>query len=318
MSLKCVFEHGILKRIGSGDIIVLFEKTPTPRRNIDVICPHFYELKWATGCPYNCDYCYLKGTLRFRAWKWDDRRVPPKFKPRIKIEKAVRSFINCMKKPAILNTGELSDSLMGENQKPPFSVFLMPLFEGTRHRVLWLSKGTNVKNFLEHDWQKNVILSWSINAVDVAKIERKAANPFDRIKAARKVFEAGYKVRLRLDPMVPVVGWEGKYQQIITAMFDGLTPEVVTLGTLRGLPATLAVAVKKEWVKYLTEKSNWGRKPATEIRFAMYSFAIQEMKKLGFSTKNIGICKDTRQMHTMLKKKFGVGMDYHTMRCNCI
>lgn len=314
---SCLFERGKLKRVGSGDIIILFDKTPTPRRNTDVVCPHFYELKWATGCPYNCDWCYLKGTLRFRAWKWKDRRVTPKYKPRVKIEKAVKTFIECAKHPATLNTGELADSLMGENQKPPFSEFLMPLFEGTPHRVLWLSKGTNVRNFLENDWQKNTILSWSVNATEVAKrFEKGAPPPLKRLEAARQVYESGYEVRFRLDPMVPIPRWQDAYEEIIDAMFDGIKPTVVTLGSLRGLPATIAVAVRKEWAEYLTEKSNWGRKPATEIRFAMYSFAIQRMKKHGHKVGNIGVCKDTRQIHGMLEKKFG--MVYRAMRCNCI
>jgi len=316
MTLKCVTQKGRVKRIGSGDIIVLFDKTPPPRRNSDVICPHFHELKWATGCPYNCDWCYLKGTMRFRAWKRPDRRVVPKFKERSRIEKAVKSFINCSKRPEVLNTGELGDSLMQEAIKEPFSEFIMPFFEGTPHRVLFLSKGTNVKNFLKHQWQKHAILSWSINAMNVAeKFEKLAPNPLCRIEAARKVYEAGYEVRFRLDPMVPILGWEGKYKQIITAMFDGMKPERITLGTLRGLPATLAVAVRKDWVKFLSEKSNWGRKPATEIRFAMYKLAIKEIR--GHGLRKIGICKDTVQMHKMLKRAVGF-VNYNSMRCNCI
>jgi len=278
-------------------------------------CPHFYELKWAGGCIYNCAYCYLMGTFRFRAWKRKDRMVTPKFKERKDIERAVMAFINCQEEPSTLNTGELSDSLMQEAAKEPFSEFIMPLFEGTKHKVLFLSKGTNVKHFLKNDWQKNAILSWSINSVEVSKkFEKLAPNPLDRIKAARKVFERGYEVRFRLDPMVPVLGWEGQYKRIITAMFEGVKPTVVTLGTLRGLPATLAVAVRKDWVKYLTEKSSWGRKPGLKIRLEMYRFAIQEMRKHRHRT--IGVCKDTLQIHKLLEKEFG--MNHKTMKCNCI
>ena len=305
----------LLSRIGNGQIIRLFDNTPYPKSDTDIVCPHFLELKWAYGCPYSCSWCYLMGTFRFKAWKRKDRRVLPTFKPRPKIERAVKSFINCMKHPAILNTGELADSLMGENQKPPFSKFIVELFQGTPHKVLFLTKGTFVKHFVENEWQKNAILSWSINAPEVARrFEKLAPTPIDRIEAARQVYERGYEVRIRVDPMVPVPGWKGKYEEVISAMFHNMKPERITLGTLRGLPATIAVAVHKEWVQYLTEKSNWGRKPAYETRLEMYSFAIEQIRK--HRLKKIGICKDTKAIHQVLKERFI--MDYRKMECNCI
>lgn len=299
----------------NGHIITLFTKTPTPRRKTDVVCPHFQELKWAWGCPYNCDWCYLKGTFRFRAWKREDRRVIPQFKDRNKIARAVQTFIDCSKHAEILNTGELSDSLMGENQKPPFSEFIIKLFQGTPHKVLFLSKGTYVKHFLENEWQKNVILSWSINASEVARrFEKLAPTPIDRIEAARQVYEHGYEVRIRIDPMVPVENWQAEYKVIIDSIFDVLKPERITLGTLRGLPATLAVAVDKGWIRYLTEKSSWGRKPAYETRLEMYEFAIKQIHKHGL--RRVAVCKDTLRIHGALKKRFN--MNYRDMRCNCI
>ncbi|MEA1963712.1 MAG: restriction endonuclease subunit S, partial [Candidatus Aerophobetes bacterium] len=65
----------LVLRIGDGSIIKRFEKTSMPQKKTDVVCPHFLELKWATGCPYDCSWCYLKGTFRF---------LPYKTKPHIK------------------------------------------------------------------------------------------------------------------------------------------------------------------------------------------------------------------------------------------
>jgi three-Cys-motif partner protein len=55
----------LLKKINDGSIITRFDKTPTPKESHDVVCPHFIELKWAYGCPFDCSWCYLKGTFRF-------------------------------------------------------------------------------------------------------------------------------------------------------------------------------------------------------------------------------------------------------------
>ncbi|MCK5031383.1 MAG: hypothetical protein KAR64_07950, partial [Thermoplasmatales archaeon] len=54
-----------IDKIKDGSIIKLFDRTPKPEKPTDVVCPHFYELKWANGCNFNCAWCYLNGTYRF-------------------------------------------------------------------------------------------------------------------------------------------------------------------------------------------------------------------------------------------------------------
>lgn len=41
--------------------IRLFDKTSE-----GIVCPHFWILNWACGCPYECSYCYLALTHRFQ------------------------------------------------------------------------------------------------------------------------------------------------------------------------------------------------------------------------------------------------------------
>ena len=43
-------------KVGDGSIITLFDKTPYPENDNDVVCPHFVELKWANGCDFNCAF----------------------------------------------------------------------------------------------------------------------------------------------------------------------------------------------------------------------------------------------------------------------
>ena len=52
------------------------------------------------------------------------------------------------------------------------------------------------------------MVSFSLNAPVVSKVWEKAPKVEDRIEAARKVSEAGYETRIRIDPMVPVFEWE--------------------------------------------------------------------------------------------------------------
>ena len=305
----------ILKQVseaGSG-ILRRFDKTPYPMNETDCICPHFMLLAWANGCPYNCAWCYLKGTFRFYGQK-PNGRVPIIFKERRRIEKDIRAFIEASKlidiSPEIINTGELSDSLMQEGNDP-FSEWIMSFFKDTPHKVLFLTKSTNIHNFLRNEWQKNAILSWSINASDVAKRwELLSPTPEQRLEAAKKVADAGYEVRLRIDPMVPILEWQKHYQDLVDMIFKVLEPSRVTMGCLRGLTTTIIYAKDKSWTTFLKEKSNWGKKPPFEERLAMYMAVIGKLK--GYGLKDYAVCKDTVKIWRSL------GLDMQRIKCNCV
>jgi spore photoproduct lyase len=47
------------------------------------------------------------------------------------------------------------------------------------------------------------------------------------------VQEAGYRVRIRIDPVIPFDGWKGEYSRTIRRIFEKISPESVTIGTLR-------------------------------------------------------------------------------------
>ena len=57
-----------------------------------------------------------------------------------------------------------------------------------------------------------------------------------RLRAAAKIQSAGYPVRVRLDRIVPVEGWREEYSETIRRILETLTPERITIGTLRFEP----------------------------------------------------------------------------------
>jgi len=306
-------EKTLVQQVGDGNIIRRFEKTPYPENPDDVVCPHFLELAWSWGCPYDCSFCYLKGTFRFFK---DEKtgRILPHFKDRDQIKRVCEAFVYEVREPEILNAGELSDSLMGENLSPvPWSTFIHSIFEGSPHRILHLTKGDNVRNFLEHDWQKNAILSWTVNEPEVSRTwEDLAPDPFKRLDAAKKVSDAGYEVRLRIDPIVPVREFKQKYEGFIDEIFRRVQPERITLGTLRGLLSTLAHVKNHSWESFLNKKSGmsgWGYKPAFEARLEIYQDLMEHLKQYG---AKVGICKDTLKLWKTL------GLQFERMACNCI
>lgn len=301
-------ESRLVERVGDGSIITRFDKTPPPVRSTDVICPHFIELKWAYGCPFDCAWCYLKGTFRFHPTK-----TKPVFKDYTKVELHTRRFLEEVTTPEILNTGEIADSLMAEGTDQPFSKFIIPMFEKqTKHKVLFVTKSDNIKHLLEINPHNQVIISFSLNADEVAKKWENGAPSVDRrIEAGRKLSQAGYEVRARIDPMVPIADWETHYIGLIKQIFSSFIPSRITFGSLRGLQTTVNGSKDRSWVEYLKEKSNWGKKIDFKTRYDMYATVINYLRER-YNYDEVALCKETLAMWGRL------GMNYTEIKCNCI
>ncbi|RKX66573.1 MAG: hypothetical protein DRP41_01745 [Thermodesulfobacteriota bacterium] len=298
----------LVERVGNGSIIVRFDKTPPPQKANDVVCPHFLELKWAYGCPYDCAWCYLKGTFRMRK-----EGIKPAFKKREIIKSHLLSLFREKKGGSeALNAGEIADSLMGEFGNNPFSKFITPLFETqNKYKLLFVTKGTNIKHLLDISEHKNTVVSFSINATPVAeRWEYRAPSVYERIMAAKKLYEAGYTVRFRIDPMVPIENWQLHYRKLIEIVFQNLIPERITIGSLRGLQSTINGVKDKSWINFLEERTNWGKRISFSIRLEMYSYVVSLLNEKGFY--NLALCKETIGIWEALK------LDWRNIRCNCL
>ncbi len=242
-----------------------------------------------------------------------DTKTKPVVKEYTKIREHTQSlFQNDSDSCELLNAGELADSLMTESGRDPFSKFIVPLFEQQeRHKVLLLTKSTCTKNLERLESHNQTIISFSLNAPVVSKKWEMAPPTKKRIEAARKLVQCGYDVRVRIDPIVPVEGWEGQYFGLADSIFDNFVPERITFGSLRGLQSTINNASDKSWVAFLTEKSNWGKKIDFELRHQLYSVIIDYLKD-EHDFQRVALCKETIGMWDKL------GMDYRRIRCNCL
>lgn len=294
------------EKVGGGEVIVRFDKTPLPKEPSDIFCPHFLEMKWATGCPYHCSWCYLQGTLRIQGKK-------PIVKDMTRTLKHLRSFFAVPQAPELLNSGEISDSLLWYPE--PKRLAIMPIIEAFQnapnyHQLLLVTKGDYVAPFVRHGYD-NLIFSFSINATKVAKRwEQGSPTPVQRLDAARWLSDAGYRVRIRLDPIVPIEGWENAYRDIIYEMDQALEPERITIGTLRGLASTVANCKDDSWTEYVTEKTNFGKRMPKSTRISMYEFILNELAQYGYT--DVALCKESLEVLEYL------GIDHRSMRCNCL
>ena len=310
----------------------LFDKTPP-----GIVCPHFHLLSWARGCPYDCSYCYLALTHRFRGLK-------PHYYSWERIESAIEKFFKTHEEPALVNSGELSDSLMN----PELMEKICDKFETQEtHKVLLLSKGCHFPrekkslnsaegtsiDFLRVKKYKQTIVSFSVNAHEFADVyEKRAPNIYSRVWAARILQCSGrYEVRLRIDPIIPLKpaassrkgrSWKLAYRDLIKFMLDIMyvTPTRITLGTPRWFPAL------PYWLKRAGRKDNFfenfkdnrelccDRRYRLKNRVEVYQYLIYWLRKYGYKGP-IALCKETVDVWNELR--FMLGMLSEEIHCNC-
>ncbi len=285
---------------GNG-VVKLFSKTPN-----DIACGPFWEIRWAYGCPLDCSYCYLRGTMR--------GKMNPSFVRIEEIKKCVIEAFEKIKTPQIFNSGELCDSLMN----PVNMAEIVDLFETqTKHKIYLLSKfGINNIGFLLEKQRKQTICAWSVNAEPVAKKwEKSAAKPKDRIRAASLVWDEGYDTRIRFDPIFPIKNWREHYSKIIEDVFSELLPNRIILGTPRGLWKTIHYAglsgTNMGWSEFFSEDSGWGKKLDFGQRKEIYEFFYNKLESLNYPIHKISMCKETTEMWNSL------GYRNKPKTCNC-
>jgi len=291
-----------IKLFWKGNRIVMpFHKTPP-----SIACGSFWELRWAYGCPLDCSYCYLRGTMR--------GRMKPQY---VKIEHVLNALDEAFMKistPTIFNAGELSDALMN----PKMMVQIVDKFEEqNKHKIYLLTKfGVRNIQFLLEKPRKQVICGWSINAPIVAKLwEKTAPTPDERIKAAKLISIAGYDTRVRIDPIFPVTDWKSHYRNLLDQILSSFIPNRIILGTPRGLWKTIKYAneagVDMSWTQFFKEDTGWGKKLAFEQRKEIYQLFYDKLDSAGYPLSRVSICKETVEMRNAL------GLHYLPGVCDC-
>ena len=305
---------------GNGSRIVsLFYKTGE-----GIVCPHFWELKAWTGCPFNCNYCYLQGTFR------GAKRKMPRMKDESLILKYLEKFLRWADSNGLrvlLNTGEVADSLGVPAYVKRFLEIALPILrKHPEHKILFLTKGgtqhVRVLNRIPDNMKDRFIVSFSVNPqVIVDKFEKGTAPSSDRIDAAKRAQEMGFEVRIRIDPMIPIEGWVLYYEELVRELLDKVKPSRITLGTLRALVKTRIYAQDKSWLKYVSEKSPWGLRIEGKLRVRMYELIIEILREYGFEG-DIALCKETPEVWEILHLKGliedpGTPSIWENVMCNC-
>ncbi len=289
------------------------------RAHKGIVCQSAYELHSIYGCPFHCSYCNAHAVIRIlvnmeefcdhldglfrrvprqRLYKWDNITDIPCFEPeydasRILVERFAR--------------------------------------ERDRYLEIYVGKSAETDYLLNYDHGGRTILQWSVaGPSQVEHFEEGTDGMIERLDAAHRAQEAGYMVRFRLSPIIPVRNWREENRRLLEEMFARTRPDVVSLCPLGWMDVESAekcldfdvldadyVAAMRAAAPFLRERgytSGGGRPIPHEARHAMLSFLVDEIQRISPRTL-IALCLETQEMWRALGSRIGQSPGRYV--CNC-
>ena len=198
------------------------------------ICCGYRIINTANGCDLDCSYCILQGYLT--------NPLLTVYANTGDLLAQLEEFLSSGEDEFYrLGTGELTDSL---SLDPVFghARLLVPFFAGRTNAILELkTKTTRIDDLVKLDHGGRTVVSWSLNAEEIARREERGAPPvIERLRAARRCEQAGYRIGFHFDPLIDFPGWEEGYRRVVDAIFEHVAARSIawiSLGALRYPPA---------------------------------------------------------------------------------
>jgi spore photoproduct lyase len=188
------------------------------------------------NCPLSCTYCILRAYFQDNVLKvWANQEDLWR-----ELDQEIGGRPDRLFR---VGTGEFTDSLA-----------LEPLTAYSRDLIAFLAKYDNCCLELKTktsdlSWMESVsrpervLPAWSVNSPEVVGSEEKGAAGLEqRLAAARKCAENGFRVCLHFDPVLRYPGWERGYDTAVDMIRDYLRPRdiaYISLGSFRCMPELL-------------------------------------------------------------------------------
>lgn len=201
----------VRRMLGHGGARVHDERPDSGR-----ICRSRWQFDTIFGCPHGCAYCQAGkvATVFANVEDYVERVVAPTVQE------------NPWQKVFMFNSC-LTDILAFE---PEYELIqrLASFFDMTPDQwQLIHTKSANVDFLTEYHLFRTICL-WSMTSATVSReIEPGSATTEERIEAARECREAGYPVRVKFKPIVPVRGWEDEGREMIRRVVNEVQPESI-------------------------------------------------------------------------------------------
>jgi len=198
--------------------------TTNPMRNGELVCRNVYEFHTTEGCVHRCLYCPCAGEGAVNMALNIEEFIEKKLDPIVRGNDWQRVF---------RYQTQAADSFCFEPEYGAIKTFVEH-FAGMEDRyLLFHTKSANTDFMCDFDHGGHTIALWSLTSDTVSRdIEMRTGTTAERIEAARKCEEAGYQVRFKFKPIIPVRNWREEAREMIRHMFEATTPDVISMCTL--------------------------------------------------------------------------------------
>jgi spore photoproduct lyase len=207
--------------------------TPCPAGSSKFACCGYLVLTLASNCPMDCSYCFLQEYLA------DNPAFQLYANFTDSFDELDRLCDNARGRSFRVGTGELADSLAFDSITA-ISRDLIEFFSARENLTLELKTKTDeIENLLAIDPRGRVLVSWTLSTDAIYRSsEHRTASPAARIKAARAVLGAGYRVAFHFDPLIAYPGAERDYIHLIDELLDSVPPQQISFVSMGGLRMT--------------------------------------------------------------------------------
>jgi spore photoproduct lyase len=195
------------------------------RRNEDTVCQTAVQFEAIRGCLHRCCYCSMTKVIIIP--------VNPE---------AVVEHVDLLMAEhpgqTLFKYGASTDAPCFEPDYGISRMLVEHFAEKSREFLMLFTKSDNVDSLLDLDHRGRTIMCWSLSAQTAAsEVEPFTPSTSERIQAAVKCQDAGYRVRFRFSPITPTDGWETETEAMVREIFDsGLAPDLITLRTIGWFP----------------------------------------------------------------------------------
>ena len=285
-------------------------------REHGVVCQTATQFESICGCLHRCGYCNLTRLLLIP--------VNPEC-----VLAHLDTFLADNPNQTLFKHGASTDILSFE---PEYGITEM-LVRYFAHRpaqyLMLFTKSDNVDFLLSLPHRGQTIVCWSLSSPTVAReVEVLTASTEERIRAARKCQDAGYRVRFRFSPIVPVRGWQGENEAMVSEIFEsGVRPDLITLRTVGWIEyeelvrVTGSELIDPHFREAMGQAASEGTIPQMrcrplpeEARIEVYVRGAEAIRRANPRTR-ISLCWETPEVWSALHEWTGMSPDHFV--CNC-
>mgnify|MGYP002642042739 CR=1 FL=1 len=245
----------------------------------DGVCQAALELNIVDGCVFRCAYCGFGRTIVFY----------------LDVELLIDGLDEVFDKYPDQRLYKYSNMTDLPPLEPELDLVrpMVERFAREENRYLMLfTKSDNVDFLAELDHRGHTIISWSLSCSTASRlVDKRAATMHERIAAMAKMQQAGYPVRARLSPVVPVADWQEEYRELFELLFKHVKPDLITLELLGWMDVDdlLAMVDRSIFDSSALQAAETAREELRDVRWGpftqqthdeVYSFCIETHRVL--------------------------------------